>query len=644
MKRNRIFHFGTFSKLNSASAREEKKFSLKPVFSFGKHSNSKRELRFENLEDRRLLAVSTAEYEALTAIYSELDWSVPQNELALIEITAENLSETALQEAILAAQESEMHDLIILRTSENSRTIELSETLTVNLNSDSSNSPDPTDSSLTIVVLGNVSLRLTGPSSTLINVTSGTVQFGGITFLGSAGSHAELENSELVQSDSEFADIHYSRSLFTIGIGDQVLSDLTAASETRSGSEDEAIPSASSQNTHDSSSAAELQPLGSSNFDTQSTISDLAPASSSSASSANLLERASDSFYSLEFQIASSSQWLFVTGLRADDVTQIENWLTSPLTSASDRASLNGLFLDAEKSLSNTDDDLMCWAASNANMLWFTGWANESLAWDENGDPLFQNEDDVFEYFCEHFADEGGHAYYGSEWFITGNYSAPTTDGWSVEEVDGGGFYAGDYSIYGIRDLSNSVTAHSSYCTLQDIAEYLHDGWAIGLGAASPSFAHAITCWGYVRDTQYDETDPLHYVAILTTDSDDGQTSSAEAALNRLWLTPLSWNASTREFTLVNYSNMTLINYAALAPYSSKVDLSTQNAGSLSHESIGTGDSLSIFNVPVTASSKESSHAFTISVYASADDSISADSDLLLGEFKLDGIAKGNTE
>ena len=33
-----------------------------------------------------------------------------------------------------------------------------------------------------------------------------------------------------------------------------------------------------------------------------------------------------------------------------------------------------GTYSDAEKSPTNTDDDLMCWAASAANLLAWTGW------------------------------------------------------------------------------------------------------------------------------------------------------------------------------------------------------------------------------------------------------------------------------
>jgi hypothetical protein len=59
-----------------------------------------------------------------------------------------------------------------------------------------------------------------------------------------------------------------------------------------------------------------------------------------------------------------------------------------------------GSWYDAEKTLGNTEDDLMCWAATGSNMLTYTGW----------GFPVgasFSNEDDIFAYFQNHWTDAG---------------------------------------------------------------------------------------------------------------------------------------------------------------------------------------------------------------------------------------------
>lgn len=608
-----------------------------------------RGLRFENLEERRLLAVSQADFAALSEIYSELEWTESPQELNVIEITAEMLSENALLNAIREAAESEANDLIVLRTTDTARSIELSEPLSIDLNSRFE------DSSLTVVALGDASLRLFGDSSTLVDVLSGTVQFGGVSFFTSVNSLAE-QNADAVVCSGENATVCYSRSLFGVGVGEQIRADLLAVQTIEDEDADSQLDDATLS--ADFAFSADFALFGDAetsllSSEVEISDSDLLPLAGTTGQTEiqtgtqtagqTTLERESGTYYSLEFQLGSSTQWLYVTGLDASDVLQIEDWLTSPVTSSSDRVSLSGLFLDAEKSKSNTDDDLMCWAASLSNMLTFTGWANDSLAWDENGDPLFTNEDDVFEYLCEHFEDNGGHSYYGADWFITGNYSVAGKSGWSQIEQDGGAFYAGDYSFSTIA-THETITVGDSSCSLESMTDYLQNGWAVGLGLSISGQGHAVTCWGYVYDTQYEETDPLRYSALLTTDSDDSKTSDNPP--NNLWLSPLAWDDASQKFLLVGYSvsDAVLNNYAALAPYSSKVELSTDDGGTLSRETIAVGDEFSLVNVAVSAGAEEASHAFTISVYASEDSVISADSDFLLGEFNLDGVARGNVE
>jgi hypothetical protein len=62
---------------------------------------------------------------------------------------------------------------------------------------------------------------------------------------------------------------------------------------------------------------------------------------------------------------------------------------------------MGGTWHDAEKSPTNEEDDLMCWAAAASNILAWTGWGYPSGT-------SFANEDDMFGYYQDHWTDQGG--------------------------------------------------------------------------------------------------------------------------------------------------------------------------------------------------------------------------------------------
>lgn len=71
-----------------------------------------------------------------------------------------------------------------------------------------------------------------------------------------------------------------------------------------------------------------------------------------------------------------------------------------------------------ERSQERWGDTSMCWAATSANMLWNSGWAQKAI------NPLtgaaFTSEDDVFALFKQHFINDGGWSDHGVRWFFTG--------------------------------------------------------------------------------------------------------------------------------------------------------------------------------------------------------------------------------
>jgi hypothetical protein len=159
-----------------------------------------------------------------------------------------------------------------------------------------------------------------------------------------------------------------------------------------------------------------------------------------------------------------------------------------------------GSWYDAEKTLANTEDDLMCWAATTSNMLAYTGW----------GFPVgasFSNEDNIFAYFQNHWTDVGGNMYFGTNWWFDGINDSQRWSGWSQVDVPGGGFYT-DYNFSDYYTWSsNGSTA------LSLIDTYLHQGRGVGLTVLGPG-AHAITAWGYEYDA-FGNYDPI--MMLVTT-------------------------------------------------------------------------------------------------------------------------------
>ena len=160
-----------------------------------------------------------------------------------------------------------------------------------------------------------------------------------------------------------------------------------------------------------------------------------------------------------------------------------------------------GTWDDVEKSPSNTDDDLMCWAATCANVLTWTGWGTAAG---------FATPEASFQEYLDHWTDQGGIMEYGWSWWFDGVNPAQGDAGWAQEDVDGGGDFWDppyDFNNYYHRTWQDDQA-------MQAIDDYLHAGYGVGLGVYG-SMSHAITVWGY----EYDEAG--NYLGVYITDSDD---------------------------------------------------------------------------------------------------------------------------
>ena len=160
-----------------------------------------------------------------------------------------------------------------------------------------------------------------------------------------------------------------------------------------------------------------------------------------------------------------------------------------------------GMWSDAEKSPSNSEDDNMCWAGAAANVLDWTGWGHVAG---------ITNADEMFGYFQDHWTDQGGQMSYGWQWWFTGANPSSGWTGWSQVDVTGGGFHQSESYSSLYHYSSNDSTAMATIDT------YLRSGYGTTIGIYGPG-GHAITVWGLTHDAD----NPSKYSGLYLTDSDD---------------------------------------------------------------------------------------------------------------------------
>jgi len=162
-----------------------------------------------------------------------------------------------------------------------------------------------------------------------------------------------------------------------------------------------------------------------------------------------------------------------------------------------------GAYADAEKSPTNSDDDLMCWAAAASNVLEWTGWG---LA---GG---MTTSDEMFAYFQDHWTDDSGLAMYAWDWWFDGTNDSQGYLNVSQVTSVGGGFWPYEH-FPSYFHFENDVTR-----TLPAVDEYLHNGYGVYLALRNGYMGgHAVTCWGVRTDLE----DPTDYKGVWITDSDD---------------------------------------------------------------------------------------------------------------------------
>lgn len=231
---------------------------------------------------------------------------------------------------------------------------------------------------------------------------------------------------------------------------------------------------------------------------------------SSLAATANLpTDDEANSCYTAEFMIPDTDDLVYLTGLTLDNVEEIRQEIIRNYRDGSDFLMTDLGFIDAEKTYAIDGDDNLCWAATSANLLTYTGWAEQGG---------FNSTDDLFEAFINAFEDRASSVYYGVGWFFNGTIG----DAEHAQCRPGTGSYLPQYDynyLIDKRDLNTDAAENLSFAY-----DKLREGYGVALLADIYSTeyegGHAISCWGFVTDTRYPAYSKQHYKYVFITDSD----------------------------------------------------------------------------------------------------------------------------
>lgn len=165
---------------------------------------------------------------------------------------------------------------------------------------------------------------------------------------------------------------------------------------------------------------------------------------------------------------------------------------------------------DAEKLLTNPDDDWMCWAAAAANILKWTNWTT----------PLFDSAQSMFADFQEHWTNAASLMEQAWQWWFAG-IEPENLPGWATVDVPGGGYFTDDTvddyfsEAWATYDDASHQWSGGEYL-MSSIEESFQDDYGVAAAVYNTSGGgHALTVAGY----EYDEFG--NYTGLWVTDSDD---------------------------------------------------------------------------------------------------------------------------
>ena len=296
----------------------------------------------------------------------------------------------------------------------------------------------------------------------------------------------------------------------------------------------------------------------------------------------SLLEVEFTEYYSAEFTIPETTKNVFLAGLTAENIEETQQRIIDSYSGVDETLSLEDLsFIDAEKTINDTEDDNLCWAAACSNILSYTGWGAQAR---------FATEDDLFDAYVDGYTDNGNNVEYGLGWFFNGvnTFERIADDVAQVKNYGSSGAYLTDYAY---DRAMNHIEIYDDYAGISYILAALRDGCGVGLGVeifinGSDVGGHEVTIWGAVTDEAYEPDDIAYYDMIFISDSDSdkynrGYTDRRQAK-NELDLYRLSYfdevtdyeEYSTFSFT-DGYNVCALYDFDYLIPYSDDIETET---------------------------------------------------------------------
>ena len=197
-------------------------------------------------------------------------------------------------------------------------------------------------------------------------------------------------------------------------------------------------------------------------------------------------------------------------------------------------------WFDAEKDSVNTEDELLCWSASAANILSWSGW-----------DYGYADEDAIFDWLeLEDPVDAGGWQSYAWNFWFDGS------------ELDGhftGSSHTGYYTTAEYNAAYDYEWDNADLDVALDIAaDWLQNDYGVGIAVItdSGSMYHAVTLWGIDTDDSGD------YLGVWITDSDndkygpdprpDSLNYYTVSFTNNLWYLD-GWNAAIVEMDALQF-------------------------------------------------------------------------------------------
>ena len=278
------------------------------------------------------------------------------------------------------------------------------------------------------------------------------------------------------------------------------------------------------------------------------------------------------------YQAISNNQTIMVRGLDAnnsqDTIDTIREYAGYVINDGKSVRINDPSFIDAEKySKESGYDSQLCWAATAANILWTTGYAQQAI------NPLtgtyFANVDEVLTYFSENFTDNVGAPTEAVNWFINGKYTFNGQDGLAQQKTSGSGGLLADVDLSGRTFLTNMVgKAASSMAVIENIGSYGMGVLVRWLDSATnqlSSGAHWMTIVGAILDETKETSDAARYQAIIIANSDDkvvegdlsastaDKLSAKIAQPNNYVVYKLTYNETLKAWTIDGFSDKTTV-------------------------------------------------------------------------------------